>query len=249
MIRWLTRCESTQDALNAEPPTTSAVATLEQTQGRGRRGRRWVSPAQTSLALSWRAPIDRLCAEELPLISLAAGVGLYRWIEGLERPSDSPLHPRLCLKWPNDLLFEGRKLAGILCEGRVRGDHQEVIVGLGVNLSLHQQLPPGCAALDELISPESRSALPLREVSVPALVVELDDAVERLAENRATLLAEWSARGLPLGTSLRAGGRVGVYQGVDERGALRLNHGEEQTTVESGEVELLGSLAPPDYSS
>lgn len=240
----MTRCESTQDALRREPLATHALATFEQTSGRGRRGRQWISPPQASLALSWRANVDHVEIEDLPLISLAVGVGLFQWIERLTEPSSSlkDLH----LKWPNDLLFEGRKLAGILCEAAVYAPkRREVIVGIGVNLTQDHKLPPQSAALHELNVAEKITQERLKAESTQGLmglISLLEASVDRLVYDRNTLLNEWRERALPLGTALSTGGQLGQYRGITDQGALQLDIGGRLLTVESGEVDLVGSL-------
>ena len=240
-LRWVDRCESTQDALRQEPSSISALATLNQTKGRGRRGRAWISPPESSLALSWRAPVAQLNIEDLPLVSLAAGVGLFRWVEA--QTQESLKLDRLHLKWPNDLLFEKRKLAGILCEAAILASgRQEVIVGVGLNLTQHKLLPSQSASLDELCGPYHLHKKRLRKEVVPQLVSSLGRSVLCLVNHRRALLDEWRERSLPLGTELTTAGRVGRYRGITDGGALRLDIAGRVLTVESGEVALVGEL-------
>ena len=107
-----------------------------QTGGRGRRGRRWVSPFGTGLCLSisWcfaSAPRD------LPALSLAAGVGVTRALAAAGAAG-------ITLKWPNDIMLTGRKLGGILVD--VDGDSHgplRAVVGVGLNLSAPADPGPG----------------------------------------------------------------------------------------------------------
>jgi BirA family biotin operon repressor/biotin-[acetyl-CoA-carboxylase] ligase len=99
-----------------------------QTAGRGRRGRRWSTPLGAGLCLSaaWRFAAP---SPDLGALSLAVGVAARRAIaaeSGVEAG----------LKWPNDLVWEGRKLGGILVEATAAGGGQRVIAGLGINVAL-----------------------------------------------------------------------------------------------------------------
>jgi BirA family transcriptional regulator, biotin operon repressor / biotin---[acetyl-CoA-carboxylase] ligase len=120
---------STQDVARQLPVGTVVVAE-HQTAGRGRLGRRWEAPPGSALLASWVMPVWELAP-------LAAGVAAAH-----------ACGERVRLKWPNDLLLDGRKLAGILVE---RVDHK-CVVGMGVNL---HWAPPGAAMLhadrDELV--------------------------------------------------------------------------------------------------
>ncbi len=112
-----------------------------QTQGRGRRGDRWEAPPGRNLLFSLALPLneDRHLWPRLP--HLAA------WIVGTVVESVLGPGPRLQAKWPNDLLLEGRKLAGILVE-TVLSPTPFAIVGIGLNVNLrHEELPPELRAI------------------------------------------------------------------------------------------------------
>lgn len=95
-----------------------------QTAGRGRHGRTWCSPAGENLyvSLGLRLPQPRA---DFGAVSLAVGVGLHRGLA----PIDG-----LALKWPNDVLVDGKKLAGILCESRWSAGAVELVIGFGINV-------------------------------------------------------------------------------------------------------------------
>jgi len=110
-----------------------------QTQGRGRRGRSWVSPFGQSLYMSIAVEFSGGAAA-LEGLSLAVGVALVRATEKLGAAG-------VGLKWPNDVLWRGRKLAGVLLE--MTGDPSgvcQVVVGIGLNVSISQQ---AAAAIDQ----------------------------------------------------------------------------------------------------
>ena len=134
-IRLLERLDtvtSTNDVMaermRAGAPHGAAVYADHQTAGRGRRGRSWFSPRGDNLYLSVGLRIDGV-REQVGRLPLAAGVSVARTLEAL-----AGLTPRL--KWPNDVRVDGRKIAGVLCEGVAGpGGADTVIVGVGLNLA------------------------------------------------------------------------------------------------------------------
>ncbi len=114
---------STQDVAR-ELPIGSIVIADHQTAGRGRLERRWEAPPGTALLVSF-------VLERHPLLSLAAGVA-----------AAEACGPEVRLKWPNDLLLEGRKLGGILVEAAP----DKAVCGVGINLTW---APPGAAMLEQ----------------------------------------------------------------------------------------------------
>lgn len=107
----------------------TVVVTDHQTKGRGRLGREWLTPQGQGLALSVLLPLPPEASTWVPLLAGAALVRALR-LEGLSQAE---------LKWPNDVLVSGKKLAGVLCEGIGKG---QVIVGAGINLSFEHAQPP-----------------------------------------------------------------------------------------------------------
>jgi BirA family biotin operon repressor/biotin-[acetyl-CoA-carboxylase] ligase len=132
---YLERCASTQRLLAADAPEGAVAVAEEQTAGRGRLGREWSAPARTSILTSIvlrpRVPPPRL-----PELSLVAGDSVARAIAdavGIE-----PV-----VKFPNDLLLAGRKVAGILAEAA----DGRVVLGIGVNVNQQpDELPDGVSA-------------------------------------------------------------------------------------------------------
>ncbi|BBB23109.1 bifunctional biotin biosynthesis protein BirA [Abyssogena phaseoliformis symbiont OG214] len=108
---------------------TQVCVTSEQTHGKGQYDRKWLSQKDTSIMLSIRYvfPSNIL----LSGLSLVVGLAL---VDVLEKYGISDLK----LKWPNDVYFEGRKLAGILIENSLQGDYQSVIIGLGLNVNFNE---------------------------------------------------------------------------------------------------------------
>jgi len=128
MIDWKVqhRAETESTNLDARTGASGDVFTADyQTAGRGRLDHKWLSPPGTNLMMSVVLSVEGLPPEQVVTLPLVAGLAVCRAVSPAVRPS---------LKWPNDVLVEGRKLAGILCE---RVDDR-VIVGIGVNVAQRQ---------------------------------------------------------------------------------------------------------------
>lgn len=139
-IELVDRIGSTNDELLSRPLDVAPCAPVllvarEQHAGRGRRGRRWISDRDACLTFSLSLDREVVASpNSLGGLSLAVGVVLAEvlgaWVRGLQ------------LKWPNDLLREGRKCAGVLVEARRVADVERAVVGIGLNL----RTPPSAKA-------------------------------------------------------------------------------------------------------
>lgn len=230
----LAECDSTNAVLlaraEAGAPGGSVVIAERQTAGRGRRGRAWISAPGDSLTFSllWRFAPGTAPAG----LSLAAGLAVARGIEKLGAGGTVPR-----LKWPNDLLVDGRKLGGILVE-LVPGAPHAAVIGVGLNLRLPTALPAelreSCAAL----GPGDPHVL------LAAILIELLAVLEIFGQaGFAPLRADWRARHAHEDAPVRllsdfAPPRDGICRGVDADGALLLEADGRVERVLSGEVSL-----------
>jgi BirA family biotin operon repressor/biotin-[acetyl-CoA-carboxylase] ligase len=233
--------DSTSDRLLAsgEPPPGRFDACLAefQTAGRGRRGRPWMAPFGSGLclSLSW-------CYREAPAtlgaLSLAAGVAVLR---ALRQSGVGPLS----LKWPNDILHDGRKLGGILID--LRGEAAgpaHVVVGVGLNVRLPEATKATLAAEGvESVDLAALGAVLSRNAAAAALIGALSLALEEFGARGMTAFAqEWESADTLAGRPvrvLRAGAPLdGVACGVDTDGALLLDVGGARQRVVSGEVSV-----------
>ncbi len=214
------------------------VTARQQSAGRGRRGRMWISEPGNlfaTLLLTDPAPPERAAQ-----LSFVAALALHDAIVA-QVPA---LTPRLALKWPNDVLLDGVKLAGILIEAE--GTRPLVVaVGIGVNCRHH---PPDAEY------PATDLAAAGAEVTVEALFAALSLAmVHRLREWQAgfaPIRAAWLARAGGLGAELRArlGTRelIGRFETIDEEGRLRLRLADGSLeAIAAGEVFPVAPAAPP----
>ncbi|MBX3433210.1 MAG: biotin--[acetyl-CoA-carboxylase] ligase [Pirellulales bacterium] len=227
-----TNDEAVQLAKTGAPHGTVVVAD-GQTSGRGRVNRSWHSPPGENLYFSILLRPSWQASEPRP-VSLAAGVGLAEALA-----SQLPQPPQL--KWPNDLLYRGRKLAGILIEGSMQLDRVEyVIVGIGVNVNT-AEFPPELADIAESLGRVAGQALD-RGAVLAAILNSMEPWLETLAEQGPEpIVAAWLKHAASLGQPIRVtdGTREtsGVMQGIDPDGAMRLQtpDGREHRIV-SGDV-------------
>ena len=240
----LPQCGSTNAILlaraEAGAPSGSTVVALEQTSGRGRRGRTWISSIGNSLTFSmlWRFPADTAIAG----LSLAVGVAVARALEKVgadatAAPSGSP-SPAIRLKWPNDLLQDGKKLGGILIE-LVPGNRNAAVIGIGVNLRSSLNLPEELRATATALSRAIDS-----NTILASLLKELVDTMDRFARGGfAALRAEWLQRHAFQDAPVRllsdfAAAREGYCRGVDDDGALLFDGDNGLERILSGEISL-----------
>ncbi len=214
----------------------ACVWTISQTAGRGQHGRTWLAPpgvltASFALDLDTAVPATRL--------ALAAGLAIAHAVEDLAPGA------ALSLKWPNDCLLGGRKLAGVLCE-RAHAAPGRVVVGIGLNLDPRWvEPPPGLApaSVAEIVTP------PTMPVMLSALRRYLLEACGLLAAGGwPRLLPALRARDHLRGRALvvqDAGGRhAGTGAGLDDEGRLLIDSPTGLRALASGSVVGIGDLVP-----
>ena len=197
---------------NGAPPGT-LVAARQQTAGRGRSGREWVSEAVGNLYLSISLDVADRSLENVPLVPLAAGIAAW---EAVRDACD--VLPEL--KWPNDVLVNGRKLAGILTELISVGNSRPVVVvGIGVNTGT-PSFPP--ALRDIAVSVPMLTGETADPSAVAArFVYELGSWIQRIGNGeRADLVAAWRERAEPFGRRVRVGEIEGMTRDLTPDGRL-----------------------------
>lgn len=215
------------------------VLARHQTAGRGRIGRKWVSlpDAQLQFSVVLHPPLPR---EELPVVSLLAGLAVAEALE-------AALGLAPVLKWPNDVLLEGRKVCGILMELKQGAQGGlRLVVGIGLNcLGGEEGFPPELR--DRLTTIEQAAGRPVdKEAVLQAVLAALQAWYDRLtAGGRPALLDAWERRSDMIGKTLRyptpAGPREGRAAGLTEEGYLLIETAEGGRHIHAaGEVEWLG---------
>ena len=214
------------------------IVAQQQTAGRGRHGRAWISPRNAGLYLSvvLRPKID---AKYLPLITLASGIAVYETLAGLGLKPD--------IKWPNDILINEKKIAGILAETTETEMGLAVTVGIGLNLS-SRNFPSTIASTATSI-----------EAEIGRLVAssELEESVTRFfghfyetvtaGDGQQKILREWRRRssyfkGKSVRVTLENETIIGITDGLEPNGALRVRKDDgDVAIVHAGDVERLRS--------
>jgi BirA family biotin operon repressor/biotin-[acetyl-CoA-carboxylase] ligase len=216
------------------------IVAASQTGGRGRQGRVWSSPPgnlYTSFLLSDPAPLAIL-----PQLGFVAGVALAQALRTLLRGDE-----RLRLKWPNDILFAGSKLAGLLLESTTLPDGRIVcVIGFGVNC---QWSPDGLAyPTSHLARAAGRPVDPTEVLAAlgPSLQTQLD--LWNRGAGFATIRHAWLAIAAGVGDiiTVRSFSRVvtGRFISLDETGRLLVETGSGGVAIDAGDVFLHG--ATPD---
>jgi BirA family biotin operon repressor/biotin-[acetyl-CoA-carboxylase] ligase len=198
----------------AGAPHGALVTAGAQTAGRGRQGRSWTTQPGSAIAMSL------ILRGASPLLTLAAAVAVARACGE---------HARI--KWPNDVLVDDRKVAGILAETRPGEDW--VVLGIGVNVAVRVEDLP-----EELRARAGTLGRPLAEVEpfLGSLLGELDRA---LALDDAAVLAAWRDRDALLDSPIAWGEERGTARGIDDDGHLVVERPDgSTTTLHAGEVHL-----------
>lgn len=217
-------------------PDRSFVFADWQGAGRGRRGRRWLSPPAVNLQVSCFKRFARGYAA-LAGLSLAVGVAVAAALEDCGTTG-------IGLKWPNDLEHDGAKLGGILIElgGEFMGPCYAVI-GVGINVritaAVRRQLDRPCASIARLLG----AAAPSRNALAAALIARLMTALDVFSDAGFAAFADaWRARDVLAGRELHVDDPRGAFDGmgvgVDARGALQVRCGSELRSIDSAEVSV-----------
>ena len=214
----LRRTESTntiaRELASRGAPHGTLVTADQQTAGRGRQGRAWTTPSGTALLCSW------VVRDPAPLLSLAAGVAVAELCG-----------ERALLKWPNDVLVDGRKVSGILVEGRPQ--ERWAVLGIGINVAVKmEQLP------EELR--DRAGTLGLSPVDLPQTLERLRELLERwLGAPAAQVLAGVRARDALHGQRVSWDTGSGTAAGIDEAGRLLVSLSDgSAVALDAGEVHL-----------
>jgi BirA family biotin operon repressor/biotin-[acetyl-CoA-carboxylase] ligase len=201
----------------------------EQFAGRGRNDRRWSSPAGKGI---YATTLLTRSARELPLIPLAMATIVATFLRetyGLDAR----------IKWPNDVLVGGRKIAGILIEARLQEDRVYMLVGTGVNVEpVQDDARPNAIAISEA-GPRNFTGI---GDATRAFIEHVDENLARQLDHD-EVLAQWRALSVH-----KPGDRIqcvigdrtitGTWGGIDEQGRALIMNGSETTAISAGEIVL-----------
>jgi BirA family biotin operon repressor/biotin-[acetyl-CoA-carboxylase] ligase len=215
---------------NELPLPQAMIIAGEQFAGRGRNARQWSSPPGKGI---YATTLFTCPADVLPLVPLemANVVASYlRDVFGIDAR----------IKWPNDILVGGRKIAGILIEARMLEQRAHLLIGTGINVEpVKDDARPNAVAIAEVSPRDFRGIAAATE----AFVEHVDERLARPLE-RERVLDEWRAL-----TVHRGGDRIacvigertvsGTWGGIDEQGRAMLRDGGEVVTVSAGDLILM----------
>ncbi len=247
-LKWLDDTGSTNiDALEAGRAGHAApcwFVARRQSSGKGRSGRQWASPEGNLYAsLLLRNPCRMAVAAQLGFV---AGIAVHDAIASRTGLST----PRLALKWPNDVLLDGRKLVGMLLEAQTSGNEVCIVVGCGINL-VSTDVPErsSVASLAEL-----PGGISLQDMFT-ALSSAFDDIysfwhksegrlpAERFAPIRKLWLERAAGLGSPASVKLPTGPVSGTFAGIDATGRLELQTENGIQLVDAGDLFFPGMMS------
>ena len=242
-VDWPVTVEPSVDSTNAEifrrlDAGTRAPFVLlaeRQTAGRGRRGRVWASPFAENLYCSVVLRVDGGMSQ-VEALSLTVGLAVARALQGCGVDGAR-------LKWPNDVLVDGRKISGILLE--LAGDPADVchvVIGVGINVNMAVDAP---AVIDQPWTSVRQClgrTLDRNELAAELLLQLRDCLAIHWQHGFAGLREEWEAlhawRGRAVALTAGSNATLGVVLGVDERGAIRLSVDGVDRSFSGGELSL-----------
>ena len=213
----------------------TVVVAEEQTAGRGRLGRTWLADPEKSLTFSVLLR-PKAAPEHVSLFSLYAAVAVAKAVEQMTGLTVE-------CKWPNDLLINGRKFAGILLEGAIHQNAIDyVVIGIGMNVN-QESFPPefGSRATSLLI--EGRRPVD-REQLFRRTMAQLEEHYATIsAHGPASMVPEWVGRSpminQPVSVTLEGETITGVMKGVSPDGGLVLAVGNTERTLHAGDTTIL----------
>lgn len=212
------------------------AAADEQTSGRGRSGRRWFTPPGSALAFSLL--LDLVPSFDQALLGRASGLGALAVSEALEKLA---LQPKI--KWPNDVLLGGKKVAGILPEAHWSGGRLQVLIlGIGVNVS-SESVPPANAVSFPATSVEESLGKKIEPGELLRAILE-SLAGWKTKMSGPDFIEAWQARLAYLGKSVQLENTDGptlqaVVVGLAEDGSLKMRmENGELLTFRAGEIQL-----------
>jgi len=242
-LGWPVSVEPSVDSTNAEifrrldagGRAPFVLLAERQTAGRGRRGRVWSSPFAENLYCSVVLRVDGGMSQ-VEALSLTVGLAVARALRGCGIDGAR-------LKWPNDVLVDGRKISGILLE--LAGDPADVchvVIGMGINVNMAVDAP---AIIDQPWTSVRQClgrTLDRNELAAKLLLQLRDCLAIHWQHGFAGLLEEWEAlhawRGRSVALTAGSNATVGVVLGVDERGAIRLSVDGVDRSFSGGELSL-----------
>jgi BirA family biotin operon repressor/biotin-[acetyl-CoA-carboxylase] ligase len=225
--------DSTNTYLLNKHETGAVCLAEQQTAGRGRQGREWISPYARNIYLSVLGEVPN--TPSVSGLSLVAGLSVIQALNALGVED-------LRIKWPNDIVYKERKLAGILLEvARHTATTVQVVIGIGINVDMPQDANINQPWIDvKTLRPQPLS----RNEMVGHLLNVLYAQIKAFNTQQLTaVLQQWplldALHDKPVNIQQGAQLLTGVAKGINAQGMLQLQQGEKILTIGSGEVTQL----------
>ena len=218
----------------------AVIVTETQTGGKGRLGRKWISPkGNLYFSVILRPDIP---THKAPLITLMGAVAV---VSALRKQCDV----QAAIKWPNDIFISGKKVGGLLTEMSAEPDRiKHIVLGIGVDVNMDvKSLPVEIQALTTTLAAETNGMLD-RSILLRGLLSELDRWYQIFLKNPSDVLREWEELNMTIGNRVAVAGSgialKGLAQGIDAEGRLilRLDDGTLRQ-VAAGDVTILKGKA------
>ncbi|MBC5805038.1 MAG: biotin--[acetyl-CoA-carboxylase] ligase [Candidatus Eremiobacter antarcticus] len=212
-----------------------SFVTESQENGRGRSGRKWLSPPASGLLVSTILPGD-LPSRTLPAIGFWSALAV-------RAACLAATGITLELKWPNDLLLEGRKCVGILSQGRSAGGASRVVVGVGINVNRPAAVPPEISETASWLS-EKRGEVD-RNALLAALLGTYERRFEALLQRPEAVIEAWArlaqlnGKTVSIRSTDQDAARTGTVKEIASDGALILEVDGKIARVTLGDVDVL----------
>lgn len=216
------------------PPGTIVLADF-QSAGRGRRGRVWEAPAGEALLFSFSLEADPTITP-LFVYSLLTAIGVRQALQELEPAA------AFCLKWPNDVLLGRHKVCGILVQNKIESaNSSRIVVGVGVNINQNAEFfreLPYAGSLFSLLGKKFD-----RLVVLTRIIQRVDDLLQpAIVRDRTWIIQHWQMYCPFIGKLVQVddGRRIhaGIFVGLDENGALRLQNAAGESRFHAADVTI-----------
>jgi len=220
-----------RDLLRQGAPDFVVVHALSQTGGRGRDGRRWESPVGNLYASLGLRPPGR--PGEVALLGFAAAVAVAETVDGFARGGAPST-----LKWPNDVLLDGRKVAGILLEsdGATPSGVESLVIGVGINVAS----APAAARIPATCLRDAGAGVSVETVLDAFLAAFARYHALWSTQGFGPLRTAWLARAHGIGAAIEARlprrSVAGIFIGIDDDGTLLLAQGDATLRIHAGDV-------------
>ncbi len=226
---------STNDYLSALAfsQTTQVCIAREQTQGKGQYDRVWLSQKDANVLLSIRHVFNSNTA--LNGLSLVIGLAVINALEGFGIAD-------IKLKWPNDVYFERKKLAGILIENSAQGQYQSVVIGLGLNYDLAQTFKCDSPWID--LSSMTKSLPTIEELSAALINSILKYCQLFESQGLAYFMKSWQQADYLINAKVELDANnqktIGIVRGINQQGALMIEtDGQVIAAYSSKQIRLI----------